>query len=107
MTFARAVRSAGSGFNPYSHAGSDVVQHAGDDLIPVSIHTPTRGVTERLVKTEVLSFVSIHTPTQGVTNIKTCPIGIERFQSTLQRRERRNDVRASIDAEDVSIHTPT
>ena len=33
----------------------------------VSIHTPTKGVTPPQSKESILDFVSIHTPTKGVT----------------------------------------
>ncbi len=98
-------------FNPHSHAGSDTAltvlifspsyfnphSHAGSDLAkifwvrqnnPISIHTPTQGVTDIPKEQEEKFMISIHTPTQGVTNkyIKI-PYNIIKFQSTLPRRE--------------------
>ena len=54
-------------FNPHSHEGSDsVVPAIATDEI-VSIHTPTRGVTDKLASKYTDLSVSIHTPTRGVT----------------------------------------
>ena len=55
------------------------------DFDPVSIHTPTKGVTDEEIYQPGLTNVSIHTPTKGVTH-KPHP--------TPSRL-------------DVSIHTPT
>ena len=38
-------------------------------VAPVSIHTPTQGVTDGTAACNASSVVSIHTPTQGVTEI--------------------------------------
>ncbi|CUQ43623.1 Uncharacterised protein [Segatella copri] len=51
----------------------------------VSIHTPTKGVTNTFRKNPYFSYVSIHTPTKGVTYC-SC---------------------VSMTAVCVSIHTPT
>ena len=77
-------------FNPHTHAGCDFWRTSSSELIPVSIHTPTQGVTisPHSRRPTGRSFnphthagcdpgtgylacripaVSIHTPTQGVT----------------------------------------
>ena len=75
-------------FNPHTHAGCDNVHNVSGASFPVSIHTPTQGVTFLYIcnvfricfnphthagcdyckdnKCKIIS-VSIHTPTQGVT----------------------------------------
>ena len=73
------------GFNPHTHAGCDSIRICPVAGCPVSIHTPTQGVTPSQDVTGCCLTVSIHTPTQGVT----------------QRTGRRGPLRA------VSIHTPT
>ena len=93
-------------FNPHTHAGCDNVHNVSGASFPVSIHTPTQGVTFLYIcnvfricfnphthagcdyckdnKCKIIS-VSIHTPTQGVTfSVITVPLSIT-----------------------VSIHTPT
>ena len=52
-------------FNPHSHAGSDGETLDITEIVPISIHTPT----------------------QGVTLIANVCNGVEIFQSTLPRRE--------------------
>ena len=75
-------------FNPHTHAGCDNVHNVSGASFPVSIHTPTQGVTflyicnvfricfnphthagcdDVTVYFSVSAKVSIHTPTQGVT----------------------------------------
>ena len=75
-------------FNPHTHAGCDNVHNVSGASFPVSIHTPTQGVTflyicnvfricfnphthagcdSRSIIKITESKVSIHTPTQGVT----------------------------------------
>ena len=104
-----AIDIVGQGFNPHSHAGSDGgrVPCCGD--LGVSIHTPTRGVTLRVLPSQQrrCSFnphshagsdaeaealkaqikVSIHTPTRGVTEGTGDYILDKQFQSTLPRGE--------------------
>ena len=55
------------------------------DLAQVSIHTPTKGVTNKVVYVPPVYEVSIHTPTKGVTSVEE---GINTLKC-------------------VSIHTPT
>ena len=54
-------------FNPHTHAGCDNVHNVSGASFPVSIHTPTQGVTQSITSTKLIKIVSIHTPTQGVT----------------------------------------
>ena len=78
------------GFNPHPRTGGDIRASGFDPEILVSIHTPARGVTVRLVRmrfgqncfnphprtggdshrsyiVHLPSLVSIHTPARGVT----------------------------------------
>ena len=54
-------------FNPHTHEGCDVsfTDFAGEN--EVSIHTPTKGVTNTAANQRKRWEVSIHTPTKGVT----------------------------------------
>ena len=78
-----------------------------DRFLKVSIHTPTKGVTEfwpQLVHTEI---VSIHTPTKGVTVCCHSQSNKTKFQSTHPRRVWRFPFRRISCERSVSIHTPT
>ena len=52
----------------------------------VSIHTPTKGVTNFSEPIVTALPVSIHTPTKGVTLYNVMPQEVEKFQSTHPRR---------------------
>ena len=52
----------------------------------VSIHTPTKGVTEQDEDNTEQQDVSIHTPTKGVTVVSLLMVWKLRFQSTHPRR---------------------
>ena len=52
----------------------------------VSIHTPTKGVTEQVTHIDTNQQVSIHTPTKGVTNDLQGYSNYCEFQSTHPRR---------------------
>ena len=52
----------------------------------VSIHTPTKGVTFLFVCFLLSKIVSIHTPTKGVTNAANFKLAQYQFQSTHPRR---------------------
>ena len=54
-------------FNPHTHAGCDTILPQSWRSLPVSIHTPTQGVTQDKRQCKECLRVSIHTPTQGVT----------------------------------------
>ena len=54
-------------FNPHTHEGCDYCCIWLDIFWPVSIHTPTKGVTEFSKSMIEVIKVSIHTPTKGVT----------------------------------------
>ncbi len=54
-------------FNPHSHAGSDYAFLQKGTGQKISIHTPTQGVTSKIVDLQLGVGISIHTPTQGVT----------------------------------------
>ncbi len=55
-------------FNPHSHKGSDDITFTAYAHITISIHTPTRGVTELHGEELDKEIISIHTPTRGVTS---------------------------------------
>ena len=119
------------GFNPRSHAGSDVrYVHSLGHKCCVSIHAPTQGATswifhlgsllsqfqstlprrERQYSSITLtasSAVSIHAPTQGATSAFASLIVSSVFQSTLPRRERLNQIMNLFMNRFVSIHAPT
>ena len=66
-------------FNPHSQEGSDVLANDGTYLLPISIHTPKKGVTHILPRSIQVLSISIHTPKKGVTVIgfhDVNPIGI-------------------------------
>ena len=54
-------------FNPHSHKGSDMIDLNVPHLPSISIHTPTRGVTNVVFSDYLSADISIHTPTRGVT----------------------------------------
>ena len=77
-------------FNPHSHEGSDtgkVPIYCGNFI---SIHTPTKGATKKLMKKVKEYLISIHTPTKGATAILTnnflifCSISLINFILYLQ-----------------------
>ena len=96
-----------SGFNPHTHEGCDYHWYSCFQDTGVSIHTPTKGVTQNYLKISIKRdcfnphthegcdegvnmaqkglMVSIHTPTKGVTPA----------------------ARISFALAEVSIHTPT
>ena len=81
-----SVRSMRRDFNPHSHEGSDA-----SDLISL-----------------VDSVISIHTPTKGVTQRRQwMSHSWEQFQSTLPRREWRFATTQEMLEDTISIHTPT
>ena len=61
-------------FNPHSHKGSDNENGGNFLLLPISIHTPTRGVTAWYSRQIDLMNISIHTPTRGVTLAVPYPV---------------------------------
>ena len=74
-------------FNPHTHEGCDCLRCLRCALNDVSIHTPTKGVTEDLEKDVRKDEVSIHTPTKGVTIAELRKDAEEvEFQSTHPRR---------------------
>ena len=54
-------------FNPHTHEGCDYAFILISILYYVSIHTPTKGVTQYPLRNRQATKVSIHTPTKGVT----------------------------------------
>jgi len=54
-------------FNPHTHAGCDDHEAGLFRLQDISIRTPTRGVTSKVLVFLELFVISIHTPTRGVT----------------------------------------
>ena len=115
-------------FNPHTHAGCDNVHNVSGASFPVSIHTPTQGVTflyicnvfricfnphthagcdDVTVYFSVSAKVSIHTPTQGVTQSITSTklIKIVSIHTPTQGVTLYNLIERAAIA--VSIHTPT
>ena len=60
--------SATSRFNPHTHEGCDTPWVESESFWTVSIHTPTKGVTNSQRNCVCIPIVSIHTPTKGVTH---------------------------------------
>ena len=59
------------------------------DARMISIHTPTKGATLFTDGADRRISISIHTPTKGATQADTwLRKSLEKFQSTLPRRER-------------------
>ena len=95
-------------FNPHTHEGCDSIYNslsfcdlvsihtptkgvtdsvkASSGFTRVSIHTPTKGVTAFLLNRPYISCVSIHTPTKGVTSRIASSLVDSQFQSTHPRR---------------------
>ena len=73
-------------FNPHTHEGCDERGGMYNGVGVVSIHTPTKGVTDELKRIAKEYVVSIHTPTKGVTQLDILYLGINEFQSTHPRR---------------------
>ena len=93
-------------FNPHTHAGCDNVHNVSGASFPVSIHTPTQGVTIVYIGKLYHVPVSIHTPTQGVTQAEVWKVWHRSFNPhTHAGCDRRGYV--SYLLEEVSIHTPT
>ena len=104
------LRILSKNFNPHSHERSDNICDLHDDVLDISIHTPTKGATlvnalragfkkfqstlprrERLSgvgKTTINDIISIHTPTKGATLDCNLSVSLNKFQSTLPQRER-------------------
>ena len=60
----------------------------GLEELKISIHTPTKGVTLILCPNWTHDQISIHTPTKGVTIMAAAgQSNVATFQSTLPRRE--------------------
>ena len=76
-------------FNPRSREGSDVDCGACGIIDRVSIHAPAKGATKSADDIVKVEQVSIHAPAKGATIIRISMLHLQRFQSTLPRRERR------------------
>ena len=94
-------------FNPHTHEGCDCALNDEQGAEGVSIHTPTKGVTDGYRLLDYEFNVSIHTPTKGVTCLWEVLGDDLAFQSTHPRRVWREvePFRARLSL--VSIHTPT
>ena len=65
--------------------------HAEKISSKISIHAPAKGATERMIESEIENDISIHAPAKGATFGEVSkPHRLNRFQSTLPRRERRS-----------------
>ena len=94
-------------FNPHTHAGCDFWRTSSSELIPVSIHTPTQGVTCYAIRWTPARCVSIHTPTQGVTTVLLCLLfSIPGFNPHTHAGCDKDEANIE-DVALVSIHTPT
>ena len=80
-------------FNPRLREGDDTNSCVFVDSHRISIHVPTRGTTERLLKMDPGNTISIHVPTRGTTVWKRPWISWQRFQSTSPRGGRRTSSR--------------
>ena len=76
-------------FNPRSREGSDMLgEDIPDEPILISIHAPAKGATCFLQSMLYHLSISIHAPAKGATKVWMEKILLNRFQSTLPRRER-------------------
>ena len=98
-------------FNPRSREGSDIVQpHLFVSLLRISIHAPAKGATSQSGKPACFLAISIHAPAKGATKLLCMTVvfveisihapakgatikivgmeKLQKFQSTLPRRER-------------------
>ena len=114
-------------FNPHSHKGSDRNRSCLRSGSGISIHTPTRGVTNKsIAEKEVQVFqstlpqgewrfsaypfteiikISIHTPTRGVTiSAKFCS-RFCKFQSTLPQGEWPGSKQPCVDCRNFNPHS--
>ena len=96
----------------------------------ISIHTPTKGATIMISIVLNCCKISIHTPTKGATSSTyyvqhwqqdfnphshegsdtkqwEWSLNLQKFQSTLPRRERRQQINLQASYVKISIHTPT
>ena len=69
-------------FNPHTHEGCDGKNQLSSNKHQVSIHTPTKGVTQIEYCRHYHDSVSIHTPIQGVTHKGSKTTAVWKFQST-------------------------
>ena len=60
----------------------------GKVIVEISIHAPTKGATSPGRPPRPGDRISIHAPTKGATSASATSVFVERFQSTLPRRER-------------------
>ena len=77
------LRILSKNFNPHSHERSDNICDLHDDVLDISIHTPTKGATNKTYIDSVTTMISIHTPTKGATYHAYKYTDILEFQSTL------------------------
>ena len=94
-------------FNPRSREGSDEQSFPNlTELLTISIHAPAKGATGLFSLWKVDKIISIHAPAKGATiNVAWSQL-IDKFQSTLPRRERRGADRESDKTLAISIHAP-
>ena len=94
-------------FNPHTHEGCDNGRFLQGDELLVSIHTPTKGVTQlSALKMYVKKFQSTHPRRVWLANA-VISAASEAFQSTHPRRVWLNTFRKNPYFSYVSIHTPT
>ena len=95
------------GFNPHTHAGCDNTEVEAKEPNKVSIHTPTQGVTIRVLKWFTSKvFQSTH-PRRVWRYFEIILVIVREFQSTHPRRVWHHSFHNRLFEIDVSIHTPT
>ena len=94
-------------FNPHSHAGSDTRYLRSYKHYPISIHTPTQGVTVRQSSNDDIMRISIHTPTQGVTILIRHGIRNTMISIHTPTQGVTNPTLSTDSNNPISIHTPT
>ena len=78
-----------SNFNPHSHEGSDLSGYSTANGVEISIHTPTRGATERAYKNETTKvYFNPHSHEGSDYSARAVTVLDFLFQSTLPRGER-------------------
>ena len=75
-------------------------------LSMISIHAPAKGATNLRHRCTVHGGISIHAPAKGATFFCCYFCWFGGFQSTLPRRERRQQCGKRFPAENISIHAP-
>ena len=81
-------RAGAKDFNPRSREGSDLSCSCKCFSMSISIHAPAKGATLFFRAFFCAYIISIHAPAKGATYVSQIQEYIQKFQSTLPRRER-------------------